>query len=152
MKISRSLLLATTILLSISACSGQSGGDPAVTARPEGPAPQPPAPAAVAVKTEAEVNNGPNTLMIKPGHVFACDGRDRAVSTITWSSTDPKVQKVAIKVQAADGKEAKLFTIGGNQGVAETGNWVTVGVRVFMVDDATGTELASHTITSSPCN
>ncbi len=144
------LLLCAT--LGVVACSGQSDGGPAVTARPEGAAPAAPAPAAVAIKTEAEVSNGPNTLVIKPGHVFACDGRDRAVSTITWSSTDPKVQKVAIKVQAADGTEAKLFTIGGNQGVAETGNWVTAGVRVLMVDHATGTELASHTVTSSPCN
>lgn len=153
MKISRSLLPALAILLSLSACSGQTGGDPAVTARPEGAAPAPaPPPAAVAVKIEAEVIKGPNTLAMKPGHVFACDGRDRAVSTITWRSTDPKVQKVAIKVQAPDGTEAKLFTIGGNEGVAETGNWVTAGVRVLMVDHATGTELASHTVTSSPCN
>lgn len=151
MKISRSLLPVIAILLSVSACSGPSS-DPAVTARPEGAAPGAPPVAAAAVKTEAEVSNGPNTLGMKPGHVFACDGRDRAVASITWRSTDPKVQKVAIKVQAPNDAEAKVFTVGGNEGVAETGNWVTAGVRIYMVDDATGAELASHTVTALPCN
>jgi hypothetical protein len=149
MKISRSLLPALAILLSLSACSGQTGSDPAVTARPEGAAP---APAAAPVKTEAEVSNGPNTLVIKPGHVFACDGRDRAVSTISWRSTDPAVSRVAIKVQAPEGGESKVFTIGGSEGSAETGNWMTPGVRVAMVDEPTGKELASHTVTAYPCN
>lgn len=144
------LLLCAT--LGVVACSGQSDGGPAVTARPEGAAPAAPAPAAVAIKTEAEVSNGPNTLVIKPGHVFACDGRDRAVSTISWRSTDPAVSRVAIKVQAAEGGESKVFTIGGSEGSAETGNWMTPGVRVAMVDEPTGKELASHTVTAFPCN
>lgn len=135
--------------LGVVACSGQSDGGPAVTARPEGPSSQP---AAAPVKTEAEVSKGPNSMVIKPGHVFACDGRDRAVSTISWRSTDPAVSRVAIKVQAAEGGESKVFTIGGSEGSAETGNWMTPGVRVAMVDEPTGKELASHTVTAFPCN
>ena len=137
-------------ILGVAACSGQSDGGPAVTARPEGANAQPAA--AAPVNTEAEVSNGPNSMMIKPGHVFACDGRDRAVSTISWRSTDPAVSRIAIKVQAPEGGEGKVFTIGGSEGSAETGNWMTPGVRVAMVDDATGRELASHTVTAFPCN
>lgn len=140
------LLLGAT--LGVAACSGQSDGGPAVTARPEGASSQPSAP----VKTEAEVINGPNTLLVKPGYVFACDGRDRAVSTVSWRTTDPAVSRVAIKVQAPEGGESKVFTIGGSEGSAETGNWITPGVRVVMVDEPTGKELASHTITAFPCN
>jgi hypothetical protein len=136
-------------LLGVVACSQSSDGGPAVTARPDGDAP--PASAAAAVKTEAEVVNGPNTLALKPGHVFACDGRERTVSTITWRSTDPAVAKVAIMVQSPEDTERKLFTIGGSEGSAETGNWVVGGSRVFMVDEPTGKELASHTVTALPC-
>ena len=140
------LLCAT---LGLVACSGQTDGGPAGTARPEGASSQQaPAP----VKTEAEVSNGPNSMMIKPGYVFACDGRDRTVSTISWRSTDPAVSRVAIKVQAAEGGESKVFTIGGSEGSAETGNWMTPGVRVTMVDEPTGKELASYTVTAYPCN
>ena len=142
------LLLSAT--LGVAACSGQSDGGPAVTARPEGANSQPAA--AAPVKPEAEVINGPNTLVVKPGHVFACDGRDRAVSTVSWRSTDPAVSRVAIKVQAPEGGDSKVFTIGGSEGSAETGNWITPGVRVVMVDEPTGKELASHTITAFPCN
>ena len=54
-------------------------------------------------------------------------------------------------VQAPGDAEAKVFTVGGSEGTAETENWVTAGVRVSMVDDATGAELASHTVTALPC-
>ena len=145
------LTLAAPLLIMLTACSGPSG-DPAVTARPEGAAPGTPAAAPVPVKTEAEVSNGASTLGMKPGHVFACEGRDRAVSTIIWRTTDPTVTRIAIKVQAPGDAEAKVFTIGGAEGTSETGNWVTAGVRVSMVDDATSTELASHTVTALPCN
>ena len=107
--------------------------------------------AAAAVKTEATVANGPNTLTLKPGHVFACGGRDRAISTITWASTDPAVKGVTIQVQGADQGERKVFTKGGSQGTAETGNWVTAGVKFFMVDSDSGKDLATHVVTAFPC-
>lgn len=147
-------LLRLTQLASLSillaACSAQSD-DPAVTARPDGAAPGTPAAAPAPVNTEAEVTNGTSTLGMKPGHVFACEGRDRTVSTITWRTADPAAVRIAIKVQAPGDAEAKVFTVGGSEGTAETENWVTAGVRVSMVDDATGAELASHTVTALPC-
>ena len=149
MKNSRLLFAAIAVLLV--ACSQQpqdgSASGQAVADRSEGA----PVAAAAAVKTEARVASGPNTLTLKPGHVFSCDGRDRAVSTITWSSTDPAVKGVTIQVQGAGDGERKIFTKGGAEGTAETGNWVTAGVRVFMVDSDSGKDLATHVVTAFPC-
>lgn len=130
----------------VAACSGQPEGGPAVTARPEA-AP----PSNVPVSMEATIVNGANTLTVKPGYVFACDGRDRATSTVGWSSSDPAVKGVVIKVQAPDGGEQKVFAEGGSSGAAETGNWVTAGVKFFMVDLASGKELATHAVTAHSC-
>jgi hypothetical protein len=150
MKISRKAFPVVVALLA-AACSQapQEGAAsaPAVTARPQGAPPV----AAAAVKTEATVASGPNTLTLKPGHVFACDGRDRAISTVAWSSLDPAVKSVTIQVQGAGEGERKVFTKGGNEGTAETGNWVTAGVKFFMVDSDSGTDLATHVVTALPC-
>ena len=62
------------------------------------------------------------------------------------------ITALSAEVQAAEGGESKVFTIGGSEGSAETGNWMTPGVRVAMVDEPTGKELASHTVTAFPCN
>ncbi|HWS76834.1 MAG TPA: hypothetical protein VN205_00500 [Thermomonas sp.] len=141
--------LLVSLVLATSACSPQGDGSssaPAVTARPEAAAV-----AAAPVDTAATVVNGPNTLTLKPGHVFACDGRDRAVSTVGWSSSDPAVQGVTILVQAAEGGERKVFAEGGASGTAETGNWVMAGGKFFMVDSGSGKELAKHVVTAYPC-
>ena len=143
---SAAVLLAASAL---AACGQQGSGSasaPAVTARPdEAPA------AAAAVKTEAVVASGPNTLTLKPGHVFACDGRDRAIATLTWSSTDATVKGITIQVQAPEDAERKTFTQGGPEGTAETGNWVIAGAKFFMVDSDSGKDLATHVVTAFPC-
>lgn len=143
------LVLSCCCLLSLAACTPSGGdGGPAVVARPQGE----PEVAAAAVKTDVEVVNGPNMLKVVPGHVFACDGRDRAESRIAWKSTDPAVGKVAIRVQGPEDPQSKLFTIGGSEGEAVTGNWVVAGTAIIMLDEVSGRELARHTVTSSACN
>lgn len=141
------VMLSVVLLLSACNGSGQGSDAPAVTARPDSA----PVAAPAVIKPEAVVVNGPNSLQVAPGHVFACDGRDRTVSTITWSSTDPAVQGVTIKVQSQDDAEAKVFTQGGAKGSAETGDWVVAGVRIFMIDSDSGAELASTEISALPC-
>jgi hypothetical protein len=116
-----------------------------VTARPDQPT------AAAPPSTEAIVVNGSSTLTLKPGHVFACEGRDRAVSTVSWSSTDPTMKGVTIKVQAPEGGERKVFAEGGAKGSAETGDWVTAGVKFIMVASDSGKDLATHVVTAFPC-
>lgn len=134
----------------LAACGGQDNGTapaPSTAAVPE----KAPAAAAATVNTEAKVTNGPNTLTLKPGHVFACDGRDRAVTSVSWSSTDPAVKGVTIQVQGGGDAERKVFTTGGIEGAAETGNWVVAGTRFFMVDSASGKDLVTHEVTALPC-
>lgn len=115
--------------------------------------PPPTEPAAVA-EVPAPVVEQPKptaTLLVEPGEVFACDGRDRAISTITWEVTDPAVEKVQVAVASDEDPERKNFAVGGVTGEATTGNWVVAGVRFYLVDAVTGKELATHQVTSSPC-
>ena len=138
---------ALCCMLWLTACSAPGDPEaPAVTARPD----EPPI-AAGSLKTEATIANGPNLLVVKPGHVFACGGRDQTAATITWSSTDPDVKSVTITVQAPQDPAPKVFTKGGSEGSAETGNWIAAGVKISMADSVSGRELAAHTIKAYPC-
>lgn len=107
-----------------------------------------------ATATKPAVTATTNPLVqfsVDPGQVYACDGRDRTVSTVKWQVNDPAVATVRIEVDTAKEPARKTFTNGGNVGEARTGNWVGAGVRFHLVDAATGKELATHEVTSLPC-
>lgn len=88
---------------------------------------------------------------VEPGEVFACDGRDRVISTVKWQVKDPSVATVKVEVDSAQGSERQTFAAGGNVGEARTGEWVVAGVRFHLIDGATNKELASYEVTSLPC-
>ena len=88
---------------------------------------------------------------VEPGVVHACDGQDRVVSTVKWQVKDPSVATVKVEVDSTDDPTRKTFTAGGATGEAQTGDWVGNGVRFHLIDAASGKELASHEVTSLPC-
>jgi hypothetical protein len=107
-----------------------------------------PAPAATSA---ASAQNALADFSVDPGHVFACDGRDRTISTVKWRVKDPAVKTVKVDVDTALKPERKEFAAGGATGEAHTGNWVVAGARFHLLDGATDKELASYEVTSLPC-
>lgn len=140
-------LLVVAVLASIVGLFGCKQNNPPADALP-----MPAKPAAVAdVPAVVESKSGA-TLSVEPGHVFACEGRDRTISTVKWEVTDPSVVgMVQVAVDSATDPERKSFAVGGATGEAVTGNWVGAGVRFHLVEMDTGRELATHVVTSSPC-
>lgn len=108
-------------------------------------------PAIAAVAPEAVVEAGPYTLKVKPGYVYRCPGRDRTAAQVSWKVTDPGVgEKVEVLVYGRGESEAKLFTRGGLEGAADTGDWVFEETR-FVLARTDGTELASYVVGGLPC-
>lgn len=108
-------------------------------------------PAIAAVAPEGVVEAGPYTLKVKPGYVYRCPGRDRTAAQVSWKVTDPGVgEKVEVLVYGRGESEAKLFTRGGLEGAADTGDWVFEGTRFALVK-LDGTELASYVVGGLAC-
>jgi hypothetical protein len=103
------------------------------------------------IATEAPVASGPYALRVKPGVVFHCSGRDRAVAQVSWSSADSALALVDIRVAGPGERGSKLFAHGGPQGTAMTGNWVVEGVKFIMVDPSTGRILATREVVGRAC-
>ena len=134
-------LLASLIILSIAgACSKNTPPDDLL------PLPAP------ATTTVADLpKNELADFTVEPGQVFACDGRDRVISTVKWQVKDPSVATVKVEVDSAQESKRQTFAAGGNAGEARTGDWVVAGVRFHLIDGATDKELASYEVTSLPC-
>jgi hypothetical protein len=133
--------LFSIALLGLAACAKSPPDDrrlrPAVTARPAEPKP-------------VTVQKGPNRLSLDPGVVSACDG-GALVATVNWSSADPSVSGVDIRVGKGDLAETRVFTSGGSQGTAKTGPWVSLGSRFVMTDHASGRALLEYVVAEMPC-
>lgn len=147
-KINSLVLIAVISLAGLSACTQNAPPTdslpvPATAAVDNAVAPAP-------VET-APVVNPLADFTVEPGVVYACDGRDRVVSTVKWQVKDPSVTTVKVQVDTAEEPERKTFTAGGATGEAVTGEWVGKGVRFHLVDAATDKQLASYEVTSLPC-
>lgn len=88
---------------------------------------------------------------VVPGEVYACEGRDRTVSTVKWRVKDASIATVRIEVDSAQDPTRKTFAAGGASGEAVTGEWVVAGVRFHLVDAASGKELANYEMKNLPC-
>lgn len=139
--------MAFCALVSVAALSACSKSPPPADSLPV------PAPAAAtpADAPAAEPGTALADFSVTPGHVYSCEGRDRAVSVVKWQVKDPAVATVRVEVDTALEPERKTFTNGGNTGEETTGEWVAAGVRFHLVDAASGKELAKHEVTSLPC-
>lgn len=91
------------------------------------------------------------TFSVEPGHITSCPGKDRIVSKVTWKLKEANVRGVKILLASDDDPDKKLFAMGGAIGSVDTGNWVGLGVRFYLVDESTGQELARHEVTMLPC-
>lgn len=85
-------------------------------------------------------------LAVVPQAIALCRGDERVSATVSWRASAKKNPKTAVYVLEPGANEAKLFSIGGFQGTATTGNWVTAGTRFDLVDDRTGNSLSSYTM------
>ncbi len=109
-------------------------------------------PAIAAVATEVEARNGSSMLKVNPGQVFACAGRDVTVAKLDWNIDDSSIGDwVEVRVIGPGESEPKVFTRGGRQGSAETGQWVFDQTRFSVVNPATGAELVAYQVTALPC-
>lgn len=151
MKSKLTITLLAAAMLGLAACS--QNPPPADSLPIPGPA------ASSAAAPAAATGVGTGTLLsdtveyftVDPGQVFACDGRDRATSTVKWKINDPSVTTVKLQVNTAADPERKTFATEGGSGEAKTENWVVAGVRFYLVDAGTGKDLASYEVTSQPC-
>lgn len=89
---------------------------------------------------------------VEPGHVYSCEGRDRTTSTVKWHVTRPGVNSVKVLVSDASSPEKKTLAAMAPTGEAATGDWVTAGVVIDLVDGDTGAPLASYTVDALPCD
>ena len=147
MRASHKQMLLVALVLVLGACSEQNA--PAETSAAPGAAEAPAA--AVAIP---EVGTGSTELAdftVTPGHVFACEGRDHVTSTLKWLVKDPTVVTVKVLVGDRGTTERKTFAASASSGEAVTGNWVGDGTHFYLVDGATGKELASYEVPSHPC-
>ena len=92
------------------------------------------------------------TFSVEPGNVYACEGRDRTVSKVTWDVQRPEVKSIKVLVSDAANPEPKTLAAMAPKGEAETGNWVVAGLKVELVDGETGKQLAMHMVNALPCN
>lgn len=83
-----------------------------------------------------------------PGYVGACFGVDRIQSTLTWQT---KAAHVKLEVSSDADSPRKLFATGLGSGTASTGDWVVEGTHFFLLDGATGDQLAMLRIGSVDC-
>lgn len=155
MKTWMSRLCPVAAALLLAACSqpqAPSDGPTSAGAPAAQPAAQPaatPAPAPV-----SEVGDGSTEaakFTVEPGHVYACDGRDRVTSVVRWTVNDPTVTTVKIQVGEKGKAETQVFAAGGNTGETKTDNWVVDGTHFHLTDGASGRELATYTVDSRPC-
>lgn len=146
-KIAYSAVLTCVVL---AACSQRPAEDAGAGKGPQGGTVQP---AVAAVAKEGVTQNGPYALKVNPGQLFRCAGHDRMVAKVSWAVTDPEVKDwVEVYVTApGEGQTKTLFTRGGLEGTADTGNWVFEGTRFDLVNPADGKELASYVVTALPC-
>ena len=110
------------------------------------------APAVAAIGKAGSAQEGPYGLVVTPGEVFRCAGRDRVASKLQWSIDDGAVgAMVEVYVFGPGESEGKLFAKGGHEGEAETGNWVFEGTRFAVKDPVANKELISYTVAGIPC-
>ena len=142
-------LAAVVALICLSAaCKPQSppaDGVPSPSTSPESTS-QADAPAAAAPAIPTDV-----VFSVDPGNVYACEGRDRTTSLVKWSVSRPGVNSVKVLVSSVEDPEPKTLAVMSPIGEAKTGNWMTAGVTVQLVDAETGAELAKHVVTALPC-
>jgi hypothetical protein len=83
--------------------------------------------------------------------VSTCHPESRVTAHVTWKVVAPSVDKVRVMVSDPGSSDARLFSDGGDQGSADTGNWVAVGTRFDLLDAATGSRLGSYVVKSADC-
>jgi hypothetical protein len=89
-------------------------------------------------------------IAVTPAAVPDCSYIAPALTgTVRWNVSG-QAENTAVYVLPPGGKEAQ-FVAGGAEGAAETGPWVSPGLRFILRDTATQRELASTQVASAPC-
>jgi hypothetical protein len=110
-----------------------------------------PASAAVPSKLRHGQPRDGTTLSVVPGTVSACNAAGHVTSRVSWHVRSEGEPHVRVDVLDPGANEAKLFSQGGREGTAMTGDWVESGTRFDLVDSRNGKSLAAFTVTSVPC-
>jgi hypothetical protein len=84
-------------------------------------------------------------MVASPNPIQLCEGESVGQTTIFWDVRGV-AERVEVRIDSPDGT---LFTDGEATGSEETGEWVTVGMVFYLVDQETGEVLDTVTITSS---
>lgn len=110
----------------------------------------PASPANVAAPAPAVISDV--SFSVEPGSVYNCEGRDRTISTVKWNVTRPGVNEIKVQVIGPGDPSRKTLAVMSPKGEAKTGDWVSKDVKFYLVNSATGEELATYTVNSLPCN
>jgi len=88
-------------------------------------------------------------LQVVPGTVDSCEVGATIDPIISWRRIDPLINSTRVTTDNPANPEERLFAKAGFGGSAKAGNWVVAGTKFHLYDDATGTELASYTVTTT---
>lgn len=91
------------------------------------------------------------TFAVDPPNAVDCTGAVAYQANVTWTVSRPGVATVRVELDGEGQPERKVFARGGAAGEAQTGAWVTQGLRFHLVDESSGTELASHEVRLTRC-
>ena len=95
-----------------------------------------------------EVTTRQAMLSATPGRVGACPGAGRIQSKLAWKT---QVASVKLEVTSGPNEPRRLFAAGAGVGAAETGDWVVEGTHFYLVDAASGGQLAMLRIDAVNC-
>jgi len=82
---------------------------------------------------------GPPSLTASPNPIPVTDDGELGMTTISWFA--PSADAVEIHVSSPDGE---MFSGGGSRGSAQTGLWVTDGMKFYLQDVSGGKPLVSE--------
>lgn len=89
----------------------------------------------------ATVQTGSAAIAASPTPVMVTDGSGHGLTTIYWNA--PGVASINVHVGSPSGS---LFAVGGSEGFATTGQWVTDGMLFYLVNASSGSVLASYAV------
>lgn len=106
---------------------------------------------AQAADGEAPLSRSVDEFTVTPQTISSCPGASPIIVVVDWKARDLAIRTLRIEVVDRGATERKLLSESGRQGSVSTESWVTAGHSFFLVDDATGKDLASVVMKAKPC-
>lgn len=103
------------------------------------------------VSAHARPSSSVATLSVTLNDGVKCIPPAGVSAHVSWTVHSKAISRAKVTVTNPQSDIAQLFSSGGRAGGAETGKWVRPGTRFDLVNGATGTLLATYTVSSRTC-